>query len=372
MPLVFELGFPLLWCWLGYRLWRSDRWQATLFVSFYFVCLICEAVAIRFGEYFYGPLQVAICPPGPLLRAAGGCPQPDLCLPLAVPCMEGALFFAGYVWATRREAAPALRPLAGALLAVVADLIFDPVAARGQLCAAGGEVLGSWDGIGLWTWLLDPADPGSYFGIPVDNALAWLASCLGFGYAALLVPRWRKKDPLRLGAWARIVLAAQVSLAGLLLAGLLFAILDLLVTPPGTGQTYRLAMLFIVLGGLYTCLLGRAWHRATGEANQEAEGGTPSATGFPPSPRRRGGQGGEVPCAQKLDNAATLAMAASLAYALVALLLGYDRPELYPLWLLVAAALAAYWAAISRTPCSIRRTISGRPSSETEQIARRR
>lgn len=320
MPLVFELGFPLLWLWLLFRSWRQDRWQAVLLVAFYFVCLALEAVAIRFGEYFYGPMTLAVCPPGSLWRAAAGCAQPDRCLPLAVPCMEGLLFFAGSIWAARREAAPALRPLAGAVLAVTADLIFDPVAARGELCGPLGGP--GWDGIGLWTWLLDPADPGQYFGIPVDNALAWLASCVGFGYAALLLPRWRQQDPARLGGSSLAGLAAQVALLGLLLAGLLFAALDLLVTPPGSGAGYRLGMLFGLLGALFALLLVRAWRRRPAAANGD-----------------RG-----------LDSAASVAIAAALLYALAALLLGYDGPELYPLWILVAAALAAYWAAGRRQP----------------------
>lgn len=318
MLLVFEIVFPLLWLWLLFRLWRTDRWLSSLLLAFYFVCLALETVAIRFGEYYYGPLAVGFCLPQGLWRAgAADCLQPDHCLPLAVPCLEGLLFFAGWLWAERREPAPALRPLAAAVLAVGADLIFDPVAARGELC--GGGV--GWDGVGLWTWLLEPADPGQYFGIPVDNPLAWLASCLGFGYAAKLLPRWRGKDTASLGGWDLASLAAQVSLLGLVFAGLFFVALDLWVTPPGTGEGYRLGMLFGLLGTLFGWLLYRAWrHRP--------------AAGAP------------------LDRAATTVIAATLLYALAALLLGYDRPELYPLWGLVAAALAAYWAAgaFSRSP----------------------
>lgn len=339
MTLVFELLFPLFWLWLLSRLWRQDRWLGSLLVAFYFVCLVLEAVAIRFGEYHYGPLAVAVCPGLTPWRVTPGCAQPSLCLPLAVPCLEGLLFFAGWIWAQRRETAAALRPLAASVMAVMADLIFDPVAARGRLCGSGE---GSWDGIGLWTWLLDPADPGHYFGIPIDNPLAWLASCLGFGYAAFYLPRWRGIDTASLSGGRRATLAAQVSLLGLILAGVVFAALDLLVTPPGSGETYRLAMLFGLLGALYAFLLVRAWRR-------------PAAAG-----------------PNTADLPATAGVAAALLYALAGLALGYDQPAIYPLWLLVAAALVAYWAAISRTPFSMRRTISGRPSSETEQIARRR
>ena len=318
MPLLFEILFPILWFLLGIRLWREDRWQGGLFVAFYFVCLVLEAVAIRFGEYFYGPMLVEICPPGPLWREGTACPpQPNLCLPLAVPCMEVIFFFAGWIWARSREKNPWLRPLVAALVAVVADLAFDPVAARGEWCGTGGAGE-SFAGIGLWTWLLDPADPGHYFGIPVDNALAWLASCTGFGYAALLLPRWLKKDPRQLGAAGLAGLATLVSLLGLVFSGVGFALLDAAITPPGSGATYRLAALFVLLGGLYVWLLRRAWRARSAAADP------------------------------KLDRAATGVLAASLLYAMVALLLGYDRPALYPLWAIVAFTLAIYWGAVRR------------------------
>ena len=311
MQLLFEIGIPLLWLYFGFRLWQADRWQAWLYGAFYCVCLFCEAVAIRFGEYYYGHMWLEICPPGPLWRAASTCPQPDLCLPLAVPCMEGALFFAGWVWATRRENAPWLRPLAGAVLAVFADLILDPVAARGEMCGATSQ---SWGGIGLWTWLLDPADPGHYFGIPVDNALAWLASCTGFGYAAIWLPGKLSKDPQRLGFVGRLILAVQVSLLGLVLAGVIFALLDVVVTPPATTEVYRVPALFILVGGGMVWLLARAFkNKAAGPATTT-------------------------------DRAASWVMALHLAYVLLALLLGYDEPALVPLWLLVAAGLALYAA----------------------------
>jgi hypothetical protein len=309
MALLFEVLFPLLWLGLGIGLWRKDRWQGSLFAAFYVVCLALEAVAIRFGEYYYGPMAIEICPPGPLWRTASACPpQPNLCLPLAVPCMEAIFFFAGWIWAAGREKNPWLRPLVAALVAVIADLAFDPVAARGVQCRPGGE---SFEGIGLWTWLLDPADPGHYFGIPVDNPLAWLASCAGFGYAALLLPRWLKKDPRKLGAAGLAGLAALVSLLGLALAGFFFLVLDLAVTPPGSGASYRVPALFLLIGGLYAWLLWRAW-RNRGETDSRP------------------------------DVTATAVLAASLLYALLALLLGYDQPALYPLWALVVAALAAY------------------------------
>jgi hypothetical protein len=316
MALLFELLFPLLWLGLGISLWRKDRWQGSLFVAFYFVCLALEAVAIRFGEYYYGPMAVEICPPGPLWRAASACPpQPNLCLPLAVPCMEAIFFFAGWIWAAGREKNPLLRPLAAALVAVIADLAFDPVAARGVQCGPGGE---SFEGIGLWTWLLDPADPGHYFGIPVDNPLAWLASCAGFGYAALLLPRWLKRDQRRLGTAGLAGLAALVSMLGLVFAGIFFLVLDLVVTPPGSGVAYRLTALFAMLGGLYVWLLSRAWRSR-------------------PAAGDRG-----------LDLAAVAVLAASLLYALLAMALGYDQQVLYPLWAIVAGTLAAYWAAVRR------------------------
>lgn len=315
MSPLFEIAIPLLWLYFGFRLWQADRWQAWLYGAFYFVCLGCEAVAIRFGEYFYGPMWLEICPPGPLWRAVSACPQPDLCLPLAVPCMEGALFFAGWTWAQRRESAPWLRPLAGALLAVFADLIFDPVAALGELCGVPG---GSFAGIGLWTWLLDPADPGHYFGIPVDNALAWLASCAGFGYVAVWLPGRLRKDPAKLGIGGRALLVAQISFLGLVLAAIFFAVLDVVVTPPRTTESYRLPALFVLTFGGMAWLLLRAWRR---------------------------GAGGTV---TPLDRAASLVMAVHLAYVFLALLLGYDEPALYPLALLVAAGLAAYgWAGSS-------------------------
>lgn len=313
---VFELLFPLLWLYLGWRIWRTDRWKAALFAAFYVFCLACEAVAIRFGEYYYGSMLVEVCPPGPLLRGHMQVSREALCLPLAVPCMEGILFFAGWIWAARREADRLLQLLAGALIAVIADVAFDPVAAR-SIESYGAEP--DWPGIGLWTWLINPYDPGHYFGIPVDNPLAWLASCLGFGVAAQLLPRWRRKDPSRLGGRGLAALAAQVSLLGLVFAGLFFLALDLLVTPPGTGEGYRLGMLFALLGGLFGWLLLRAWrHRPPA--------GSPAA-GSP------------------ADGAATAVLAATLLYALAGLLLGFDRPEIYPLWALVAAVLAAYWAA---------------------------
>lgn len=311
MQLLFEIAIPLLWLYFGFRLWQADRWLAWLYGAFYCVCLFCEAVAIRFGEYYYGHMWLEICPPGPLWRASPTCPQPDLCLPLAVPCMEGALFFAGWVWATRRESAPWLRPLAGAFLAVFADLILDPVAARGEMCGVTSQ---SWGGIGLWTWLLDPADPGHYFGIPVDNALAWLASCTGFGYAAVWLPGRLGKDPAKLGTAGRLLLVTLVSLLGLVLAALFFAVLDVLVTPPYSTEVYRVPALFgLVLGGM-AWLIWRVF---------------------------RGGAKGP---STAVDRAASLVMALHLVYVFAALLLGYDEPALYPLALLVAAGLAAYGA----------------------------
>ena len=311
MALVFELGFPLLWLYLGFRLWQKDRWQASLLVAFYFFCLVCEAVAIRFGEYFYSHHLFEICPPGPSWREASlTCPQPDLCLPLGVPCLESALFFAGWAWAARREPSPVLRPLAGAVLAVIADLIFDPVAARGQLCGTGEQ----WDGIGLWTWLLDPADPGHYFGIPVDNALAWLASCAGFGWAAIRLPEWKNQNPAHLSSWGRAGLAAQVAVVGLVATAFIFFLLDLLVTPPDTTAAYRLPALFVLLGGLFAWLLQRALRAKV-----------------------------KLP-ADPLDRAASVVLASALLYPLLALIAGYDQADLYPLWALAAAALFAYWA----------------------------
>lgn len=312
MLLAFELLFPLLWLYLGWRIWRANRWQAALFAAFYLFCLACEAVAIRFGEYYYGPMLVEVCPPGPLLRGQMSVSRETLCLPLAVPCMEGIFFFTGWIWAARREANRLLQLLAGALIAVIADVAFDPVAAKG---IALSDYEAAWPGIGLWTWLLDPYDPGHFFGIPVDNPLAWLASCLGFGFAAQLLPRWRRKDPAQLHGWGMASLAAQVSLLGLCFAGLLFAALDLLITPPSTGEGYRLGMLFGLLGAAFAMLLVRAWRRRPSRGDRQ------------------------------LDAAATAAIALALLYALAALLLGYDRAELYPLWGLVAAALGAYWAA---------------------------
>lgn len=317
MPQVFEILFPLLWLGLGWVSWRHDRWQATLFAAFYLFCLACEAVAMQFGEYYYHHGFLAeICLGPPLWGEPASCVHAGGCLPLAVPCMEGLFFFAGWTWAARREANPWLRPLFGAVLAVIADLAFDPVAAESFEAGTWRE----WPGIGLWYWILDSGDPGNYFGIPVDNPLAWLATCCGFGYAALLVPRWRKKDPRLSGFWGRAGLAVQVSLLGLLLAALIFAVLDSAVTPPGTGAAYRLAVLFALLGGLFGWATWRAWRQKLPEG---------------------GGDRGA-------DAAAGFALAFSLAYVLAALLRVDDDPELWPLWLMVAAALASYWAACLR------------------------
>jgi len=336
MQLPFELGIPLLWLYLLFRIWQQSRWQASLYVAFYLVCLVCEAVAIRFGEYYYGPMLLEICPPGPLWRAASLCPQPNLNLPLAVPCMEGALFFAGWIWAARRESRPALQPLFGALIAVFVDLIFDPVAARGVICGASGT---SWHGIGLWTWLLDPADPGQYFGIPVDNALAWLASCAGFGYAAQWLPARLGRDPERQSRAGMAGLAALVSLTGLTLAGVFFIFLDVLVTPPATTELYRVPALFLLLGGLFLWALLRCRRQGKSEGSVGLDRAGLDRAGLDRAGLDRAG----------LDRVAGVVIAAHLAYALLAILLGFADPALLGLWTLVGVALAAYyWSHRSR------------------------
>ena len=168
----------------------------------------------------------------------------------------------------------------------------------------------------MWTWLLDPADPGHYFGIPVDNALAWLASCTGFGYAAMWLPGRLGKDPAKLGTAGRALLVAQISLLGLVLAALFFAVLDVLITPPYSTEVYRVPALFGLVLGAMAWLLVRA-----------VRGGVagPSTPAF---------------------RAASLVMVLHLAYVFAALLFGYDEPALYPLALLVAAGLAAFGGAL--------------------------
>lgn len=317
---IFELLFPLLWVGLGLALSWADRWKATLFATFYLFCLACEAVAIQFGEYYYdGHFQAKICLGPPLLGQPISCVHLGGCLPLAVPCMEGIFFFAGWIWAARREENPALRPLFAAMLAVIADLAFDPIGAQSFEMATFRE----WPGVGLWYWGLDPADPGHYFGIPVDNALAWIATCCGFGYAALLLPRWQKVDPQKAGFWRRLALALQVAPLGLVLAGFFFFLLDVLITPPGTGAGYRESALFILLGLLYAWALWRAWRRKPPAAAASRAEKTAGAV-------------------------AAWTLAAALGYVMTALLRLEDDPGLWPLWLGVVAALGLYWAAGKR------------------------
>ncbi len=283
MPLVFEILFPLLWLGLGWVLWRQDRWQATLFAAFYLFCLACEAVAMQFGEYYYDHgFLVEICLGPPRWGEPASCVHAGGCLPLAVPCMEGLFFFAGWIWAARREANGWLRPLFGAVLAVIADLAFDPVAAKSFEAGTWRQ----WPGIGLWYWILDSGDPGNYFGIPVDNALAWLATCCGFGYAAVLAAALAEEGSAP--AWASAAgphLAALVSLAGLVAAGFFFALLDSAGDPAREpAQAYRLATLFA--GAWAASSSGRAW-RAWRQRCRRRKAGIAGPTPRPPSPWRR-------------------------------------------------------------------------------------
>jgi hypothetical protein len=306
---LFELSMPAAWLlFVGALAARRQRTAAWQLAAFWLLCFVAEAFAITFGEYCYGPFAAVICPALPQSKAIAGClPAGPVrhCLPLAIPCLEGLIFGAAWLLTQRRELRRWLRPLAAALVTVVVDLCLDPLLATSGTCGTAPPSGVEARGAGLWHWRLDPADPGLLFGIPIDNFLAWLATCLGFGLALTWAgtARWRR--------W----LAAPLGLLG---GGLLFALLDVLVTPPELGGAARVGVLAAGLAAGVAWLLARAFSSA---------------------------RAGAVAADPWLEGAALAALGWVWLYGGLALARHPAPAELAWLWLLAGGVVAAWWLA---------------------------
>ncbi len=188
---------------------------------------VCEQIAGRLTKtYYYAPFTLQLCAHGSATHV-GTCAVPDFCVPLAIPVAEAIIFFT--VIRTTDQLKPPwyARPFLDALLAMNIDVIFDPVVSTAVWC--GPDPRPAWMGLGFWTWLQRPTDPGLWFGVPFNNYIAWFGAVFGFSVAlrGLEYLLGFERHDLRGYFWKSLGAMLLVALAAVVVGGLTVVVLNL-------------------------------------------------------------------------------------------------------------------------------------------------
>ena len=179
---VFEFGILLVAILYTVYAWRhGGAFFGLMLPAIAIFSFAAEQIAVRVTHnYYYAPFFVQVCGSSGASQI-GLCAIPNYCIPLAIPIAEAIIVFT--ILRTTDQLAPPwyARPFLDALMATNIDVIFDPVVSLAVWC--GPEPGMAALGIGLWTWLLHPSDPGLWFGVPLNNYIAWWGSIFGFSVA---------------------------------------------------------------------------------------------------------------------------------------------------------------------------------------------
>lgn len=179
---IFEFGVVLVAILYTVYAWRhGGAFFGLMLPAIAVYTFIAEEIAVRVTHnYYYAPFFLQVCGPAGT-STIGLCTIPNYCVPIAIPLAEAIIVFT--ILRTTDQLRPPLyvRPFLDATIATNIDVIFDPVVSLSMWC--GPEPRPSPLGLGLWTWLLHPSDPGLWFGVPLNNYIAWWGSIFGFSAA---------------------------------------------------------------------------------------------------------------------------------------------------------------------------------------------
>jgi uncharacterized membrane protein len=168
LMLLLQAGAAISWVMYNYGFWRGLASAASLLVLGFSLETLGVLTGFPFGRYFYTPImqpQIGVVPIA--ITAAW--------VMIVLSSFYTAHYIVRQLWPER--GLPTII-LAGAALAVISDMMMEPVAVYVQ---------------GYWTWV----DRGPYYGIPTANFFAWIGTSLIFSLIVVWLTgesgrkRWR-------------------------------------------------------------------------------------------------------------------------------------------------------------------------------------
>jgi len=259
----FEIGILLVAVLYSIYAWRrGGAFFGLMLPAIALYSFIAEVVAVRVTHnYFYAPFFLQVCgPPGSYTM--NFCTIPNYCVPLAIPLAEAIIVFS--IVRTTDQLRPPwyARPFLDAVIATNMDVIFDPVVSLSVWC--GPEPRPSALGLGLWTWLLHPSDPGLWFGVPLNNYIAWWGSVFGFSVALRGVQAWYgvERSDLRHHFWEALKMMLLVVVAALLAGGAVVVLVNLAFAAIDADAWRWAVTLALLFGSLaFAATTRRTWRR---------------------------------------------------------------------------------------------------------------
>src|SRR6185295_6217588 len=124
-------------------------------------------------------------PPAP----GSTCLPNDHDIPIGIFAMEGILLMSLYRTSHLMGMRWWVAPFADGLIAVIIDALLDPVSARSVLCLDGGGNTPLQTALSFWVWRTSEGNPGSFYGIPICNYLAWFVGVFAFSFAIRFVAK---------------------------------------------------------------------------------------------------------------------------------------------------------------------------------------
>lgn len=260
---AFELGVLLVAILYTIYAWRrGGAFFGLMLPAIALYSFVAEVIAVRVTHnYYYAPFFLQVCgPPG--TYSMGFCTIPNYCVPIAIPLAEAIIVFS--ILRTTDQLRPPwyARPFLDATIATNMDVIFDPVVSLNIWC--GPDPRPSALGLGLWTWLLHPSDPGLWFGVPLNNYIAWWGSIFGFSVALRGVQAWfgLERGVLRHSFGTSLKMMLIVVVAALLTGGLVVVLVNLAFAAIDADAWRWAVTLALLFGSLALALPSRrSWRR---------------------------------------------------------------------------------------------------------------
>lgn len=160
-----------------YRANKISRYVALAFVTVLVYGMAVELLDIRVThEYFYSKLLIMI----------GSWPN---WMPVTIGVSWATIIFIAMQTSDRLGLPWYHRPFVDGMLAVVLDLVIDPissaslwVAQRGDICA-GMNTDALFGGVGVWVWCVPQADQAVWYTIPLANFSGWWMVVVAISFA---------------------------------------------------------------------------------------------------------------------------------------------------------------------------------------------
>lgn len=261
--IAFEIGILLVAILYSFYAWRrGGAFYGLMLPAIALYTFAAEQIAVRVTHnYYYAPFFLQFCgPPG--TSTIGLCTIPNYCVPIAIPVAEAIIVFS--ILRTTDQLRPPwwARPFLDAVIATNIDVIFDPVVSLNIWC--GPDVRPSPLGVGLWTWLLHPSDPGLWFGVPLNNYIAWWGSIFGFSVALRGVQAYFgvERSGMRHHFGKSLKMMLVVIVAALLAGGLVVVLINVVFAAIDADAWRWAVTLALLFGSLALALPSRkTWRR---------------------------------------------------------------------------------------------------------------